>query len=82
MTRNDSPDHQHTPEQERAIREAALDQTIENSFPASDPPSSNPNPYDEDAVPAAEAHVHRRDQLSGLGRASRARSGAASRGPS
>ena len=33
--------HQHTPEEERKIREAALDQTIEASFPASDPPSSN-----------------------------------------
>ena len=32
------------------IREAALDQTIEASFPASDPPSSNPNPDDDDAV--------------------------------
>jgi hypothetical protein len=51
MTGHDAPDHQPTPDEERAIREAALDQTIENSFPASDPPSSNPNPYDHDAVP-------------------------------
>ena len=29
-------------EEEREIREAALDQTIEASFPASDPPSSDP----------------------------------------
>jgi hypothetical protein len=43
-------DHDHTPEEERKIREAALDQTIEDSFPASDPPSSNPNPDDHDAV--------------------------------
>jgi hypothetical protein len=42
--------HQHTPEQEREIREAALDQTIEGSFPASDPPSSNPNPDDHAAL--------------------------------
>ncbi len=41
--------HQHTPEEERRIREAALDQTIEASFPASDPPSSNPNPDDHAA---------------------------------
>src|SRR2546428_8821388 len=34
----------HTPERERLRREAALDETIEQSFPASDPPSSNPNP--------------------------------------
>jgi hypothetical protein len=42
--------HVHTPEQERRVREAALDQTIEASFPASDPPSSVPNPNDRDAA--------------------------------
>ena len=46
----DTPGHQHTAEEERAIREAALDETIENSFPASDPPSTDPNPDDHDAV--------------------------------
>jgi hypothetical protein len=35
---------------ERARREAALDETIEQSFPASDPPSSDPNPDNHDAV--------------------------------
>jgi hypothetical protein len=45
MTKN----HNHTAEEERKIREAALDQTIEASFPASDPPSSDPNPDDDDA---------------------------------
>jgi hypothetical protein len=39
-----------TPEKERQVREAALDETIEASFPASDPPSSVPNPYDDDAL--------------------------------
>jgi hypothetical protein len=29
---------------ERRHREAALDETIEASFPASDPPSTDPNP--------------------------------------
>ena len=43
-------DHDHTPEEERGIREAALDETIESSFPASDPPSSDPNPDDHDAA--------------------------------
>jgi hypothetical protein len=43
-------DHDHSPEEERRIREAALDETIESSFPASDPPSSDPNPDDHDAV--------------------------------
>jgi hypothetical protein len=42
--------HQHTPEEERRIREAALDKTIADSFPASDPPSSNPNPDDHSAI--------------------------------
>lgn len=42
--------HRHTPEEERRIREAALDETIEGSFPASDPPSTDPNPDDHDAL--------------------------------
>jgi hypothetical protein len=42
--------HHHTKAEERRIREAALDQTVEGSFPASDPPSSNPNPDDHDAL--------------------------------
>ena len=42
-------DHDHTPEEERRIREAALDETIAESFPASDPPSSLPNPDEHDA---------------------------------
>jgi hypothetical protein len=33
-----------TPERERQRREAALDETIEQSFPASDPLSTDPNP--------------------------------------
>jgi hypothetical protein len=42
-------EHDHTPEGERRIREAALDETIAESFPASDPPSSLPNPDEHDA---------------------------------
>lgn len=42
--------HHHTPEEERRIREAALDKTIEDTFPASDPPSSLPNPDDDEAL--------------------------------
>lgn len=41
--------HDHTPEEEREIREGALDDTIAASFPASDPPSSIPNPDDHDS---------------------------------
>jgi hypothetical protein len=36
--------HSQRPEQERFRREAALDETIEQSFPASDPLSTVPNP--------------------------------------
>jgi fructose-1,6-bisphosphatase I len=43
-------DPHHTPQEEDEIREAALDRTIEGSFPASDPPSSIPNPYDHEAT--------------------------------
>ena len=43
-------DHNHTPEEEQRIREAALDETIAESFPASDPPSTIPNPDDDDVV--------------------------------
>jgi hypothetical protein len=47
--------HPHTPEEERRIREAALDRTVESSFPASDPPSTLPNPDDDEALePEAE----------------------------
>jgi hypothetical protein len=40
--------HDHTPEEEHEIRESALDETIEDSFPASDPPSTLPNPDQHD----------------------------------
>ena len=44
------PDHHHTPQQEKKIREAALDETVEDTFPASDPPSSIPNPDEDEAL--------------------------------
>ncbi len=40
----------HSEAEERRIREASLDETIEASFPASDPPSTDPNPDAGDAV--------------------------------
>ena len=47
----EKPDaHRHTPNEEREIREAALDETLEGTFPASDPSSSVPNPDDHDAA--------------------------------
>jgi hypothetical protein len=51
--------HQHTPEEERRIRDAALDQTIAESFPASDPPSSDPNPDDHSAIQPDASHEGR-----------------------
>jgi hypothetical protein len=43
-------EHKHTAEEERRIRDAALDHTIENTFPASDPPSTLPDPDDDDVL--------------------------------
>ena len=40
-------DHKHTPAEERRIREAALDETLAETFPASDAPSTLPNPDDD-----------------------------------
>jgi hypothetical protein len=40
----------HTEERDRQIREAALDRTIEQLFPASDPTSSDLNPDSPDAI--------------------------------
>jgi AraC family transcriptional regulator of adaptative response/methylated-DNA-[protein]-cysteine methyltransferase len=42
--------HDHTPQEERRIREAALDETIEGTFPASDALSTIPNPDLHEAV--------------------------------
>jgi len=43
--------HKHTAEEERRIREAALDETLAESFPASDPPSTLPDPDDDSLLP-------------------------------
>jgi hypothetical protein len=50
MMQSEKAGHRHTPDEERRIREAALDKTIADSFPASDPPSSDPNPDDHSAI--------------------------------
>jgi len=42
--------HHHSEAEERRVRDAALDRTIAASFPASDPPSSDPNPDAHDAA--------------------------------
>ena len=46
----DTASRSHTAERERQRREAALDETIEQSFPASDPLSTNPNPDSRTAI--------------------------------
>ncbi len=46
-------EHKHSREGERRIREAALDETIEDTFPASDPLSTIPNPHDDEALKRA-----------------------------
>ena len=51
-----SKDHHHTPEEEKKIREAALDETLAGSFPASDPPSTIPNPDEDDVLPEELEH--------------------------
>jgi hypothetical protein len=48
--------HHHSEAEERRIREAALDKTIEESFPASDPASTDPNPDAHDAVEPVVPH--------------------------
>jgi putative NADH-flavin reductase len=70
MPRRSRPSRSRTPADERRNREAALDETLADTFPASDPLSTNPNPDDETAVPAvtgvrASAH-DTRDMASGL----------------
>ena len=47
----------HSPDEERAIREAALDETLESTFPASDPLSTTPDPHDDTAYERAKAET-------------------------
>jgi hypothetical protein len=47
-----------SPDEEREIREAALDETIEATFPASDPPSSIPDPADPGALERRRSRNH------------------------
>jgi hypothetical protein len=51
--RGETQAHEHSSEEEHRIREAALDETIEETFPASDPLSTIPNPDDEEALKRA-----------------------------
>lgn len=47
------PEKDRKRDHEKKVREAGFDHTIEESFPASDPPSSIPNPRDPDAMEEA-----------------------------
>jgi hypothetical protein len=42
--------HHKSEVEEKEERDESLDKTIEDSFPASDPPSSIPDPEDEDSA--------------------------------
>lgn len=42
--------HNKSEEEEKREREEGLDKTLEESFPASDPPSSIPDPEDEESA--------------------------------
>ena len=60
--------HYAYPDEERRIREAALDETVAGSFPASDPASSLPNPDEHDAEgsgvePAAESRSKETEKI-------------------
>ena len=46
--------HDHSEDEEKRIREATLDRTDEQSFPASDPPSTLPNPDDDTVLEDSE----------------------------
>lgn len=54
MTSRKKDEHKHTPKEERRIREAAMDETLKGSFPASDPPSTIPNPDEDEALERTE----------------------------
>jgi hypothetical protein len=54
--RSDAGAHRHSEAEERRNREAALDRTIEASFPASDPPSTDPNPDAHEPVDQVVPH--------------------------
>ncbi len=47
---NHDSDRHETPKEEKKHRELGLDKTIADSFPASDPPSTDPNPDEEDQI--------------------------------
>jgi hypothetical protein len=47
----DPEDRTHAPADQRAIREKMFDKTIADSYPASDPASSLPNPSEDSVCP-------------------------------
>jgi hypothetical protein len=58
--------HDYRPEEERRIRDATLDKTLADSFPASDPPSTLPDPLDE-SVLNTDPSVNARDKTGARG---------------
>ncbi len=48
--KRDPEDRQVEPEDKKKLREKNLDKTLADSFPTSDPPSTIPDPEEEDAA--------------------------------
>ena len=51
-TRRDPEDRPVNTERKDKVREKMLDKTLADSFPTSDPPSSIPNPCEDDSIAA------------------------------
>jgi hypothetical protein len=47
---SEEPKPEKLPKEDEETREESLDKTVADSFPASDPPSSIPDPDDEEAA--------------------------------
>lgn len=51
-SRRDPEEREVTPESEEEVREKMHDKTLADSFPTSDPPSSIPDPAEDDSLAA------------------------------
>jgi hypothetical protein len=51
-TERDPEDREVNPEREREVKDKMMDKTLADSYPASDPPSTIPDPSEEDSLDA------------------------------